>query len=465
MAQQVGQEDEAAVVGLRMRLRVSPEAAALLDAQSRIHGWWHNYLVGRVEEVREHRDDPDVRNLLYSPYGLRNLLTQAKAEYPFLTRCWTYSLQCVAVRLRATLAMTRTEHRRTRGLPALAPTPWAGWPHRHRWSSHWASLEYHALTGGFTLEGRTLWVSFGRDDDGTQIRASATLYERLPPFARPASFDRRFQKDHPIRGLRIVREHGEYFAVFSVRRALTAAKPLGMAPRAVSLDPHHYSLATAVDSAGTATRIPYPPGMRALDRRVDDLAARRDRCVRTKTTDERGVVRYHPSERWTDFDRAIQQTRARREARVRTYLYELANWLCKEYEVIAIGDYTPGKETSEVHALNRWTHNQSLVGRLRGTVAWVARRSGRTYLTWPEADTTRTCHACGHVWPGGIPTGLRYYLCPGCGRRWRRNENNAATGLRLALRQVGAPLPGSEVLEVTARRTWRPSGLAPKRDG
>ncbi|HVA91282.1 MAG TPA: transposase [Chloroflexota bacterium] len=438
-------------VGLRMRLAVPPEAAALLDAQSRIHGWWHNHLVERVNAIRSQRDDQTVRQLLYSPYGLRNLLTEAKQTQPFLRSCWTYSLQAVAIRMTATVKKTRTAPR--------SPAPWAGWPRFHRWSTDWAALEYHALTGGFTLANRTLKLTFGREEDGSQIHCSVSLVERLPPYARPSALTPAVKATHPIRGLRIIREHGVYYAVFIVRRELAAVKPLPTTPRVISLDPHHYSLAVAVDTDGMATRIPYPPGVRPLGRRIDQLKARRDTCVRAWVTDERGIRRAVSSKRWKEFDALIQQTQRRREARITQYLYEVANWLCRHYEVIAIGDYRPGQATHAVSAVNRWVHNESLVGRLRQTVAWVAQRSGRRYLTWPEEGTTRTCHYCGNKWIDGIPTGRRYYYCPGCGHHWRRNECSASNGLRLALLQINSPLSDSGRLEIGSRRTYRSTGL------
>lgn len=437
-------------VGLRMRLVVSPEARTALDAQSRLHGWWHNQLVARVNEVRDQRDDPAIRALLYGPYGLRNLLTETKQTHPFLRGCWTYSLQATALRMTATIKATRTAR--------PSAVPWSAWPRFHRWSTTWAPLEYHSLTGGFRLEGRTLTLTFGRELPTCIL----TLAERLPAFARPATLTSAVKATHPIRGVRIVREHGVYYAVFTTRRALVAEKPLPPMPRVISLDPHHYSLAVGVDTDGVATRIPYPPGVRPLGRRIDQLKARRDTCVRVWHTNEHGIKRALPSKRWLQFDGLIQETQRRREARITQYLYEAANWLCRHYDVIAIGDYRAGQENSGVSALNRWTHNESLVGRFRQIVAWVARRSGRVYFTWPEAGTTRTCHDCGYNWIDGIATKLRYYDCPGCGRHWSRNVNNAANGLRLALSQLNSPLPGSGRLEVSSRRTWQCAGLAVK---
>jgi putative transposase len=362
------------------------------------------------------------------------------------------------MRMTATIKATRTRERRP------DDPPWAGWPRFHHWTTQWASLEYHALTGGFTLNGRTLTLSFGKGDDGTQQRVAVTLAQRLPPFARPATFNTSVKATHPIRGLRITKEHGVYYAVLTVRRSVVMPKALPDAPRIVSLDPHHYSLAMAVDTDGVATRIPYPPGARALGRRIDQLKARRDRCVRERLVDERGVVRYRESKRYRQFDALIKETERRREARITHYLYDVANWLCRHYDVVAIGDYSPTGPAHEVAAVNRWVRNESLVGRLRQTCSWMTRRSGRLYLTWPEAGTTRTCADCGHVWPEGIPTRLRYYVCPGCQRRQRRNENNARNGLAIAREQLNTtnPLPasGRRTVLVTVRRTYRCAGLA-----
>lgn len=467
---------DVASVGLRMRLVVTPDVAAVLDAQSRMHGWLHNQLVSVTEEMRARiarslemgtgKDDEAVA-LLYSQYGLRNLLTALKLDHPFLRECWTYSLQCVAMRLTRTIKERRARQ-----------DPRASWPTYHRWSSRWASLEYHILTGGFALDGRALTLTFGKADGGTgpQQRVTVHLAQSLPRYARPATIhpgDKETTRTHPIRGLRIIREHGVYYVVWTVRRALISRKEGHRAQdrdraRVIALDPHHYSLAVGVDTEGRATRYPYPPGIRVIDRGIDRLKARRDQCQRHEHMSEGGTRYYTPSRRRAHFEALIQREQRRREGRITTYLYEIANSLCRDYDVIAIGNYAPSSlagDASDVAALNRWTHAESLVGRLRQTVAWVARRSGRRCIILDEAGTTRTCHECGYVWLDGIPTKLRYWVCPGCGQRQARNINNARNLLRAAHEQLNnetnqLPRSGRLMVPVTIRRTWRSAGMA-----
>jgi transposase len=80
-----------------------------------------------------------------------------------------------------------------------------------------------------------------------------------------------------IRQCRIVKEGLLYSVVFTVERTLPNGKPLSPS-KIAALDPNHRNLAYAVGSDGQAIEIQNPYFLKGLDKRIDALKAKRDRC-------------------------------------------------------------------------------------------------------------------------------------------------------------------------------------------
>jgi putative transposase len=140
--------------------------------------------------------------------------------------------------------------------------------------------------------------------------------------------------------------------------------------------------------------------------------------------------------------------RVRRE-QIKTFLYTVANKLFKKYDIVGIGDYTPsGGGISR--KMRRAMNNQSLIGRLKEVLTWVAIRSGKRYLEWAEKGSTRTCHLCGYKVAEGINPDIREWTCSTCHKNHIRDENAALNGLQRVLNKLELPCSGR--LEITLRR-------------
>ena len=140
-------------------------------------------------------------------------------------------------------------------------------------------------------------------------------------------------------------------------------------------------------------------------------------------------------------------------------MYTLANQLCRTYVTIGVGNYTPhggGITTPMRRAMN----NQSLIGRFKETLAWVAQRSGRLYMEYDERGSTRTCVECNTVVEGGIPPEVRVWCCPSCQTWHLRDENSGRHGL-MRISEILVPGSGQRPVTVTDRCTWRvtPTGV------
>lgn len=209
-------------------------------------------------------------------------------------------------------------------------------------------------------------------------------------------------------------------------------------PRVVAIDPNQKNFGVGVSDDGVAFEISRPNWLKGQDRRIDILKSRRDRCVRKsrQVTRPDGSYYWLPSRRWQFFNLRLNQAYQVRRDQTKTYLFTLANKLCKDFDVIAVGDYTP-RGGGLNKGMRRSMNNQSLIGRFKKTMDWVARKSGKVYTEYDETGTTRTCYQCGYVVKGGIPLDVRAWTCPNpdCRAEHLRDENAAQNGLRLVIHE------------------------------
>ena len=101
-------------------------------------------------------------------------------------------------------------------------------------------------------------------------------------------------------------------------------------------------------------------------------------CVFSGNTSEgntTGKKYWEPSRRWKKLDATLQRLLAKRRDQTKTFLYTLANRLFQEYDLVAIGNYTPrGGGLSS--SMRRSMNNRSLIGRFKQVLRWVGRKSG-----------------------------------------------------------------------------------------
>lgn len=435
--------------GLKIKLKVEAQTAQVLDGQSKICNWLYNQLLERANTLRgqyiaSNGQDDQVALTIYSQRGLRNLIPSLKQEAPFLKTVYSSPLKNAALRLSKAIReyqKSRRKERQGRGV---------NWPHFRSWKRKWFSLEYDEPWKGYQLEGRRLTLSLGVDQSGTRLKARVELADPLP------------YPKHRVKSLRIVKEVGQFYVVFGIERVLPEAKEK---QRIIALDPNHKNLAYGVGTDGQAIEIENCPVLKTLDRRIDELKSKRDSCKRrsklVQFEREDGSIHRHwqPSRRWQKYDQALEKLYRQRREQTKSYLYTVANALCGQYDVIAVGDYTPhggGLNTGMRRAMN----NQSLIGRFKRVMAWVAQKSGKTYLEYNERGTTRGCCQCGAVVEGGIAPEVREWTCQACGTFHIRDENAAQNGL---LKVTKTLVSGSDhrPVEIQGRCTWRvtPTGV------
>lgn len=424
----------------KIRLELDAQTQAALDGQAKIANWLYNHLLEKANQMRVEyiqKQLADVGKTLYTQRGLRNLIPELRKLFPFLNTVYSSVLKNVALRLSAAIREYQKSRKGKRKKKV-------NWPRFRSMKKKWFSLLYDEPWKGYEYRNGKIILSLGKDKNGKQIRLELRLAEPFPKW---------FAIENVCQ-MRIVKEAGVYYAVFVAERKLAA--PQSQKEKVIAIDPNHKNLGYGVGTDAYATEIQNPYFLKGIDKQIDAIKARRDRCKRqsVKVTRPDGSYYWRPSRRWTFFNNKLQKLYQKRRDQIKTYLYTIANRLCKEYDVIAVGDYTPhggGITTKMRRAMN----NQSVIGNFKKTVGWVAQRSGRFSLEWKEKGSTRTCHECGKVIKDGIAPDIREWECPQCHFAHIRDENAAKNGLRQVLQDMGEP---RDLCKVKLRRFWKFNG-------
>ncbi len=444
-------------LGLKLKIELDDGARDELDGQSRICNWLYNHLLEKGQELKQAfiAGDLEACKTLYSERGLRNLLPSIKKEHPFLKVVHSSPLKNSALRLSdAIQAHQKSKKGKRKGKVVK-------WPKFRSWKKSWFSLFYDEPNKGFKIEGDTLTLSFGMGQDRKRRSLSVKLQ------------DAHLLKHTTPRNLRIVFELGNYYAIFTIQKELPVKKPIS---KIIAFDPNHKNFAYGVDTEGQAIEIAQPRWVKCADQRIDEIKGKRDHCQRKSkkhlVLDENenptGKEYCTPSRRWKKYDDALKGALHKRREQTKTFMYTSANRLFRDYDCVAVGDYTPKGEGITTR-MRRAMNNRSLIGRWKDTLAWVARKSGKTFLEFDEKGTTRTCHHCLHVVEGGIPLHLRQWKCTECQTVHIRDENAAINGLGSVLRDISEKMEGvnpslvsgSDLAPVKERWAWcvRPSGV------
>lgn len=227
---------------IKLQLEASEEIFRSLDGQSKICNWLYNRLLEKANGLKQEfiqTKDIETAKTLYSERGLRNLLPPLKNEFPFFKSVHSSPLKNSALRLSHTIqARQQSRKGKRRGKEV-------GWPRFRSWQASWFSLLFDEPNKGFKVLGDTLQVSLGMGDERKQKSLLFILKEA------------HLLKNQEIRNLRLVKQAGIYYAVFTVRILLIDKKPI---KHMIALDPNHKNMAYGVDIEGRSIEIAAPIG-------------------------------------------------------------------------------------------------------------------------------------------------------------------------------------------------------------
>ena len=435
---------------IKLKLNLTEENKNALEGQSRICNWLYNRLLEKANGLRDqYRESPNenIAKILYTKRGLRNLIPTMKTDHIFLKSVHSSPLKNVGLRLSESI---QAYQKSKKGLRQGKQT---GWPRFRSNKIKPFSLLYDEPNKGFKVKDRTLHLSLGVNEKGKRLYAEADLEKCLSKFPRVE-----------IRQLRIKQDLGQFFAIFTV---LKKQRPLRQTEdkRFIALDPNHKNLSWGVDLDGNSIEIKNPWFMKELQRRINKVKSKRDRCKKKSQlrTTEHGKEYWLASRRWQYLNKILERLHWQRRDQTKAYIYGVAHYLYKRYDLVSIGNYTPLLEKAGdglTRNMKREMFNQSLIGRFKKALEWVAKKAGKEFMEWNEYCSTKTCSYCGIQLSQSLPPEIRSWDCPSCSRSLIRDENAARNGLIRTLENVNNSLPGSgHLVEISSRCTVRFDGL------
>jgi putative transposase len=401
---------------IRLRLQVDETIAFQLDGQSKICNWLYNKLLEQANELKNkyiETKDNKISKTLYSQYGIRNLVPELKKIHKFLNVVHSSPLKNTALRLSKSIKAYQSK----KEIPQKNKY---GWPKFRSWRSKWFSLLYDEPKKGFKLVDNILHISLGRANNENKLLQIPIKNSQL-------------LKNITIRNCQICKDGNEYFAIFNVEKKYPEQKQIS---KIIAFDPNHKNLLYGVDNLGNAIEVKGLDWLKKYDLRIDELKSKRDRCQKKARlidsidhkSNSTWNKRWKPSKRWVKYNKVLDDVYRKRREHIKIFCYTLSNQLCKNYDLICIGDYTPhgGGITKK---MRRAMNNRSVIGRFKQTLSWVAFKSGKSYQEYPEYGTTKTCHNCKTKVSDGLSPKIRYWQCAICNWQHIRDENAAINGL------------------------------------
>ncbi|MCA2541262.1 MAG: transposase [Microcystis sp. M54BS1] len=319
---------------IKLQLEADLHTFLALDGQSRICNWLYNHLLEKVNALKTEfiqTGNKELVNTLYTERGLRNIVPDLKKERPFLKSVHSSPIKNAALRLSASIqAYQKSKKGKRKGKQT-------GWPCFRSWSAHWFSLLYDEPNKGFKIENGILRLSLGLGEENKR----RSLQLRIK--------DGHLLNHHTIRNMRIVKQLGIYYAVFTVQVEEAVKKPI---KKIIALDPNHKNLAYGVDTSGASIEITAPFFLKAYDKRLDELKSKRDHCKRKahlrQVVNQEGHATgndyWESSKRWQKYNKYLERLQHKRREQTKTFIYTAAHRLYKNYDCVGIGDYTPNGE-------------------------------------------------------------------------------------------------------------------------
>jgi putative transposase len=433
---------------LKIPLLVNQETHQILDGQSKILNWLYNHLLNAANELKKDyvaTQNEEIVKTLYTKRGLRNLIPKLKQEEEkyFLKSVHSSPLKNTALRLSRVIQDYQKSRKGKRSGKKV------GWPQFRSIKRGFFSLYYDEPNKGFKIKERELKLSLGQNIEGKRLFVKVFLEKSLNEF-----------KNIEIRNLRIVREGDDYSACICVKKELPSKKEI---KNVVSIDPNHKNLGYGVGSDGSSFEIENAYFLKNLEKRIDKVKSLRDRCKRRskKVILNNNKEIKVPSKRWDYLNRVLQNLYRLRREQTKTYLYTVANRLYRDFDLVAIGDYTPhGGGISR--KMRRVMNNHSLIGRFKDVLDWVSQRNGKHFEIWEESGTTRSCSnpSCNFVHKSSLDPQIREWDCPSCGVHHLRDENSAINGLhKIKEKNMLRCLRHLDEININSRCIWKFTGL------
>ena len=212
------------------------------------------------------------------------------------------------------------------------------------------------------------------------------------------------RKDGQILNYKIMRKYNRFYLIICIKH--NTIDKIDKTGRRIAIDFNHKNFFVAIDNVGNAYEFRNLYQIKYFDRLVDDLKSKRSKSAKK-----------------SKFNKALMRIYNKRNTQTETILFSIANFLVKNYDIIAIGDYTVSSKGIKYREMRRKMLNQSIIGKFTKKLMYVSEKYDKRVLVTNEAFTTQTCHRCGTR--RKITPEIRTYTCYNCNLKMHRDINSA----------------------------------------
>lgn len=406
----------------RCPLGVEDATKTVLFKQSELANKLWNLLIKEVNYEFEYykTNKKNDKFCPFSKFDLRNKAVSLKIEHPVLKYLYSTCFQHVALKMREALKLGQF------------------CKYRSLKQKGFFTLTYEGFQG-WKIKDNQLILSQGKIKiENKRKRSSITVkLTRKLPF---------LHKDIKIIEIIYNKKEKRFFAHFSYFVPdLNKVQIKNM----IAFDPNHKTLLVGYDSEGKTHEFFNYSLIKYTQEQINKVKKIKDN------------LKHKKSIQWKFYNNVIIKLYKKKSKQIQGFCNTIANYLCKNYDMIAVGDYVPFD--SKIKQINKVTINESFFGQLRQSLARCSQRSGKYYFRAPEEYTTKRCSSCDTIGESLSPK-IREWTCKFCGDFHLRDENAAKNIFRLAENHIkemnwqlaaDSCMPRQGYLSILERYTYR----------
>ena len=411
---------------VKIKLNMSQHEENILRAQSNLCTKLWNLLVDVVDFEKDYYRT-NCKNLNFNPYNkyqLRNQVPKLKKQYPVLNTIYSSCAKNVAIKMHTSLSQ------------------WHVVKYHFIKENNRVSLCYDQNTQGYVVNNKELKLSQGMHTDSNGDKHHSSIVIKM---------NKKFkylQKDIKILEIVYNKNEKRYFANFTVEITDLKKKIINSS---IALDLNHKNAFVAYDSNHKCLEVFNYYVIKSTEKQIKSIQRKKSKCKKN-------------SRRFKFLQSKLNKLFSKRSRQTKDFCRNIANYLCKNYDLIGVGNYTPSIQKNK--NMNRYMKNLGAFGQLRKAIEQCCERSGKYYQLLDEKNTTKTCSKCLTIGPRIEPS-VREWTCSSCQTHHVRDENAAQNLWRLlsAIREEKnlelAPnlmMPCSGDLNILSRSTYRFNG-------
>lgn len=384
------------ICSIKAELILSEETRKILDGQSKILNYLYNYLLETVNnEYLEKRKE----SKLLQGYNIRDLIPKLKENKPFLKTVHSSPLKNVGLRLKQSFVNYFTADQIKH-------------PKYLSWKRKWFSLLYDEPNKGIKIDNENIKISLGQDETGKRLYVHGII--------KQDNYYHQMMENSQVRNYRITKDKNKYYLIICINKDINKDKKVDerLGKRFIAIDPNHKNFFVGIDYFGNTIEMNNFSSIKYLDKKIDELKSKRDKCQKKSKTKE-----HKSSKKYYQYNKALEKLYIKRREQIKTFMYTISNKLTDNYDIIAIGDYTPSVDSSKYKNMHRSMLNQTIIGEFRRILNWVCLKKKKELIIVNEENTTKECCNCHHQ--EKKDPNIREFICPNCGIKIERDKNSA----------------------------------------